>query len=343
MAALICNRPLLAALTVVAVAAAGADWSVVLRERTSLPPGPTVARAVRYTPGGVKIAIDQDQRRIYRMAPESATAEVFQFDAARLTGTGQTQVLLSVGIGTHGEILVPIAWRSPGRNSHFGIVAISGASQHLIELQPPVEIRDLAMESSGAYYVTGVDPAFFRRENAGCFLLHKYSPQGKRVASFSPCPHHGAGEDTPLRRNGIDFELLREDLDSGKIWLEGPMLVQTLARQHEVRRFALDGAPAGCVRIEPPHDASGARLHGYFETREGRLALWRVLSASGPGQRSGRMVVSRHDDAGAMIGSARPVSDLMAGPVFVDADGRCVFRQRGLRNGREVLLTAQVR
>lgn len=318
-----------------------ADWSVSFTERASLPPGPAQARAVRYTPGAVKLAIDQDQKRVYRLAPGMASAEVVTMDAARLTNSEETQLLVSLATDSAGRILIPVAWKKPRNLVHFGIVVADGASRRLVELQPPVEVRDLAVDAEGNYYVTGTDTAFFFRRIAQCHVAHKYSPAGIRLASFSPCPNHGAQGETHMRRGGIDFEQLRQDLDLGTIRVDGERVVQTMARRGEVRSFTREGRAVSTTRLRPP-SGDHIRLLSYFELKRGGLAMWKTMAGAN-GKAAASLLVSMHGEDGAARGPERPIAELAAFPVFVDREGRCVFRKRDLRDGREVLLNTEFR
>lgn len=305
-------------------------------------------RAYARSPAGDLYFLSAQHMAIDRVTvPGSQVRRVPLPEIARLAATAGSFMTLQqdLSVDRGGYIYVPAIWRQAPRRNVFGVFVYDpqGSYSRTIVLSPPTEIRHLAVDAMGDLFVLGVDARYFKGEARDCFLVHKYSPDGRRLTSFSPCP---AGLDLrpSFGRMGPDFRRLSQDVDRGRVWVQAGQLYHLLPLFRQVRAFSLDGRPLGEAELQPP---GGPAVAGD--------SAWRVVLLSGgrflvdwlhPEQSGGSVQNARylclHDAQGRALSGTTPEPWQPSLPVFADEAGAGCYFMRHVNDGTDELIRAKV-
>ena len=213
-----------------------------------------------------------------------------------------------------GRIFVPATWRLHPRGGAAGIFVFdrTGRYQRTIPL-PQRSVRHIALGANGEVFTLGLDTNFIRGRTDSCFLLGRYTQEGKLAAAFSPCPGHGA-----------EIARLNTEIDRGSIWIKDGNLYQLMPLSRVVRVF---DAKTGRWSAETTLEAPGL----------GVSELWRVLSlANGEYLAEWRdaRVLTVHNASGRVIARAENAELPSSVPITSDDHGAVTFlasdSQRGL-------------
>jgi hypothetical protein len=218
-------------------------------------------------------------------APESANAEVSFMDMA---------------IDSRGQMFLAAIWTQKPKGGGAGVLVYDAAGhyQRTIVLKPQVSIRHLAMDAAGNLFVLGIDPAYFKGFTNLCALVHKYTPDGQRVLTFSGCPIP-TGERAVT---GPPWEQLSFEVDRGSIWIQDGRLYQVLPAGRAVRVFdSVTGIALSETSLHPPPSdgltvATGPSVAWRVVPlgERGYLVVWSVPTTMGR-----TSFVSAHDRNGA--------------------------------------------
>jgi hypothetical protein len=236
------------------------------------------------------------------------------------------QFIQDLTLGPSGLVYVPAVWRyqtATSRATHFGVFVFDGQGNYTrkIVFTPPAEVRRLVADATGYLFVIGIDSAYFRKGTPDCLLLHKFSPDGQRLASASPCPN-SRNLLTGSHRPGPALEQLKFDVDLAHIWMSDGQIKQILPFSHLLRTFETDLRMLREIRIQVPFredDRAMIRIAQVLPVSNGNLLLvWNYSTRSGD---LGRNVQysSLHDSEGALLTKASPVSSNI--PLFSDDNG----------------------
>jgi hypothetical protein len=280
--------------------------------------------------------MSSDKLEVYRISPTGELAAAFPLAQVPETAALNAHVFQSLAVGPDGEVFVPITWSPRQRELYFGLAVFSaaGAYAHTITLEPNTEIRHAAVDVYGNIYALGIDAPYFRRRAASCFLLHKYSPDGKRVASFSECPT-------------TELSWLQEDVDRGVVWVRDSRLYHVLSLSLKLRVFDLEGELLREVTFQPPEgpQASGARVQIWrlAELPDGRFLIeWLRSEMAGSRTMSNVRLQSVHDRSGVLVSLPEEMSADPGTLLFADESGYCYFLGKD-QGGAWVLRKAGVR
>jgi hypothetical protein len=304
------------------------------------------------TPSGEVVALSVTNRKLYRF---SSQAQPRSWNVAGMPeleyAVRPPSLMPSLALGPDGHILVPAVWSretSGGRRFQSGAFVFSsgGAYERTLLFEPPVEARRLVRDESGNFFVSGVDGAYFRSLTGGCYLLHKYSPDGNRLGSFSECPDNEGGR---LRSSMTEMKRLMREMDHSHLWHRGGELVQVLALSRLVRTFDAGGRLMREVILEPPDESriltkpfplpvpvTERLVFGAFALPgQGWLIHW-MLTAGG--YRRGYLSVHRFDGRAASNAKVLP----KLAPVAVDPVGYVLFAGPAEKSGSIELVRASV-
>jgi hypothetical protein len=247
---------------------------------------------------------------------------------------GVGQVMPDIAVDSFGVMYIPIVWRYTKENQGVGVVALhkEGSLDRLIVLKQRVEIRHVAVDANGSLYVLGVDPAYFNRRIDDCYILHKYTAQGERIASFSTCPRTARLRQPGSIVPGPGIDELMHETQRGSIWLKGDSVFQLLPYAHELRQFSLNGTLQNRLVLDlPPQGQSGDIPVQIFPRTDGTfVVIWlhkeiAELNTIGSGK-----YMALHDAAsGRALTIGTPVLATSGIPFFSDKGGRLFALARG--------------
>lgn len=204
--------------------------------------------------------------------------------------------------------------------------------------------RHVVVRDDGTFVVLGVDGGFFFGRENRCDLLHVYSADGVRLNSLSPCPDHGVAGSSPSRRDGVDFELLKEDVDHGQLWLDGDRVYHLLPATREIRIFSSSNHLLRRTRLEAPdRAASGWTVRRLFALQHGYLLFWMMRKSVSGGAQISDVVAGFHDLDGNL--RSRLVAAHRFGPlrpVAVTDNGELLCWEQDPVSTRRFLWTARV-
>lgn len=295
--------------------------------------------SLRIGPSGDIYLWSSDVGSIYRLGPDGDVEAVFELSQITDSLGMGAQPRPTFAVGPGESVHVPLMWRpSPdnARDTRAGLAVFSpaGPYEQWVALKPSVEVRHIAVDALGNFYVLGMDPAYFRQETDSCNLIHKYSPDGRHLASFSPCP-----QPEPVRGErmqiGPGFRRLQAEADRGQVWLAGPNVYHLLPLSRALRIFEADGEVVRVVTLEPP----------WLELGPPGLAveiwIWslgilpdgsHVVEWLRSEQDGSRVMNSRHrtvhDSQGRLVSSPQPVRASTGTLLFSDNRGDCYFLTR---------------
>ena len=294
--------------------------------------------AGKATAQGEIVAISIQDRRLYWLTDGTA-ARAMNIDGmpeARLA-IRPPDLLPDVCPGPLGHVFVPAVWHQPGNgggrrffSGAFAFFPGSGYS-HTVVFDPSVEVRWLAVGSTGDIYAAGLDAAYFRGISRECKMVHKFTEEGRRSAAFSDCPPKiTEGFRSDLR---AQYSRLKQDADHAHIWFRDDRVVHVLPASRLLRTFRTSGELISEIALNPPWDeevviqkpfplpvpVSERRIFQIFPLPHGRhLVYW--LAIAGP-YRRGYLAVHGAD------GQALTGATVMPkwGPVAVDRQGEVFF------------------
>jgi hypothetical protein len=280
-------------------------------------------------------------------AVSSEVREIPLPEVVRAAATAGSRLTLpqDLSVDRSGYVYVPAIWREAPSRNLFGVFVYDpqGSYSRTIVLSPPAEIRHVAVDESGNLFVLGIDAKYFKGEVQQCFLVHKYSPAGRRLASLSPCPS-GLDLRQPSGHTGPGFRTLTQDVDRGRVWVQGGQVYHLLAYFRRVRLFSLDGKLLGEADLQPPGGLGAAAD-----------TVWRIVLLSGgrflvdwlhPQQSGGSAHNTRylclHDTQGRALSGATPEPWQPSLLAFGDDAGTSCYFLRGLSDGSEELIRTKV-
>ena len=304
-------------------------------ERRLLEAAGAGAAHFRLAPGGAVWALDRGQAALYRYAPgrsEPARVRLAErFPQFRETGVN---LLPGFAVDGAGRALVPAVWFRPGRRFTAAVFVVEPGSGGLaVMLPPPVEIRHVALGEEGTFYVLGTDAGYFRGTAAECNLVHWYSAEGERLASFSRCP-----ESPPGAPAGALLQRLNRETESGRLWTRAGLVYHVLPLSRQLRVFRRDGTPVRRAWLQPPVQEPAAGGTPFFATEQfsdqvqrivpiangGFLIQWLASQRQGAGRRN-FPYLALHNAAGEAISRPRPLPWKRSALAFSDEEGRCYF------------------
>lgn len=311
-----------------------------------LPAAPGKAISAGYLEDGSRWVITAEDvsrgfHRLYLTRPGNAqTTTVFLDEAMRAAG-GQCQLVPRLSVDAQGQAWLPVACRQ-GRELTFALIRAvgDGGATTVLALNPPVEARSVAVARDGTLFVLGIEAGFFRGTAAECHLVHHYTATGERIRSFSPCPASGVAGVGPSRRDGVDYEEIKQETDHGKVWVDGSNIRHLLPQAGELRTYSAEGVLTGTVRFERPGASSGAAyvIHALFPLRDGKfLIFWRSSVREGSQVRAFGGAALHDADGRMLTALAGPERFGGLSPAFVNAKGELVFQRLDAGTGRITL------
>ena len=327
--------------------AAQPDYREVRSTPFLLPPE-NVAVAVRAASGDFYFLARQSGA-VYRYSGSGEFLNVFRVSSITEISAGQFYLQPDLAVDRTGNVYCLGLFRPDG--GQLQTVALifnpQGVYQKMVITTPRVEARRIAVDADGSIYLVGVDPAYFRSTATPCLLLHKYTPDGRRIAAFSECPAglrlRGAGASP-----GPDLPVLLTECERGRVWIQTNSIFHALPRSHLVRQFDSAGklvreavldrpklAPSG-----PPVNPPGAGedlAWRVMSTRSGRfLVEWQHADVA-EGRRRNQRLLSIHDVGGGLVTQGVPPADGRAW-LFSDDAGYCyAVRKKGASRNAELL------
>ncbi|MCC7176742.1 MAG: hypothetical protein IT159_16220 [Bryobacterales bacterium] len=237
-------------------------------------------------------------------------------------------ILSDIDVGGDGSIYVPIVWSEAGRIFHSGVAVWNpqGRYERTIRLDPPVEVRHIALGDNGDLFVLGMDPDHYKGLRPENFLVHKYTPSGRRLASFSQTSLRA-----PIAAKGGVHRDLTTEADRGKLWMQDGTLWQMQPVTRGLRAFSLDGRLLREVRFAPPTETGSgtAWIWNVFKVSGDQFLVDWVLEENSPGAlRRSRGVVA-HDAIGRPISRLTGPLDGIDMPIACDSAGTCVVIRGG--------------
>ncbi len=250
-----------------------------------------------------------------------------------------------------GRVLIPLQWRGAGRSPVAAVFILEpdAAKGKTVALSPRVEIRHVAAGADGTFYVLGLNTDYFRGLDKECTLVHKYSPKGDRLASFSACPKtpRSASLSSVVHR-------LNKDIDLGHLWTSGDLVYHVLPSSRELRIFGSDGTLVRRVALQPPAENPLPARYSMFGGAPGTQEVWRIAPVpngnflihwvyshhESPGRRN-LPYLALHNADGAAISQPRLLPWKRSALAFSDDEGYCYFI-RWVSPERHELIRAKV-
>ena len=162
--------------------------------------------AVKLSAEGDLLFLTSDRRDIHRFTPDGRRAFSWRLDPAPATASAEVQVKDDFTTDAQGRLYVAASWGEPGGRaaSGTGILVFDPAGRHekIIPLENVASAERIAMDPQGMLYVLSLDTAWLRDRTRECYLVHKFTPGGKKVASFSPCPDQRVTSAAPSGASG---------------------------------------------------------------------------------------------------------------------------------------------
>ena len=303
---------------------------------------------VQRGPGGAVYFLSTERRTVSIVAPDGS---VTRLALADIPERELTSLMEDLAVDHAGRLFIPAIWRYAPKRGAAGVYVFNaqGIYERTIEFATRTNVRHIAIDDSGAIFVLGVDPAYFRGIENNCFLIHKYTPDGKRVTAFSDCPVDLArGRQTA----GPAWDELNLEVDRGQLWLSHNRLYQLLPSSHQIRIFdPVLGTAIGQVNLGTPApseiEAEGRLVWRIVQAPNGRyVAQWSLRQQPiRPEIMARRFVLGLHDAAGRNLSSADAFqSGETIVPLFANADGSVTFavgQARGSIRLTDALVTTQ--
>ena len=263
-----------AALTLSPVNAGGAALSVVSYRTTSLSLS-EVGGVIQRGPDGAIYFLRVEDGIVHRLNTDNSISR-FQLSPTPETAFGTVDLLQDMHIDAVGNLSVPAIWGRPPKNGGVGVLVFDSAGRYLrtVSFTPGIGVRHIAVYGNGNVFALGIDPAYYRRTDPLCLLVHKYSPDGKRLTAFSSCPPELAGD---KRTSGSGWNRLNQEVDRGRIWIDGSRLYHLLPFSHSIRVFdASTGSQVDDLELQGPSALEPPAAGGTEETGTAEM-LWHVV------------------------------------------------------------------
>ncbi|HLH32815.1 MAG TPA: hypothetical protein VKY31_16555, partial [Terriglobia bacterium] len=273
----------------------------------------------------------ENKHPVWKIVRESTAGGMNQFPMPAIPELqdGIGQAVQDIALDSSGSIYVPILWRFVKKqNEGVGVVVLdtNGNFKKLISLHQRTEIRHMVVGSDGSLYVLGSDSAYFNRQTDTCYLLHKYTQDGDRVAAFSTCPDPGGNLRQPgTLVPGKGYDQLMHETQRGSVWLNGDSVFQLLPYAHEIREFSLSGAAKGKTVLDmPPNSQVGDIAFQVFPRTDGtRLVVWMHMEVTGLNSISSGKYMALHDGtSGRALSLALPAVTGGIVPFVADSNGQ---------------------
>jgi hypothetical protein len=205
------------------------------------------------SPAGDLWCVESGGMSVSRYSAAGALLSRIRIDSVPEAKTGKVTFLQDVAVDNKNNLYVSGIWRNQPRSFASGIFVFdpAGAYVRTVALSPAIELRHAAVDSQGNIYGLGVDGDFVRRRTDYCLLVHKYSPDGKRLTAFSSCPA-GLMLRTPAGTPGPDFMKLPGDVDKGRLWIAGDRVYHLMASSHILRVFDPAGKQLQALEFAVP-------------------------------------------------------------------------------------------
>jgi hypothetical protein len=314
---------------------------------------PERVKALARSPSGDFILVSSDGSTAFRLASDTGALDLYPLRGIPARVGSNLDRIASLDVDRSGNLYMPALWRGAGRSHHLGVFVFEreGTLDRVIELQPVVLARRIAIEPSGSIYVLGIDPAYFKSGQEPCHLVHRYGPDGVRTHSFSPCP-----SELDLRRPGDvrpgpDWGRLKAETDRGHLWIQDGSIYHVLPVSRRVRVFDSAGRMVReSVLTPPPTAADLLRGYGQQDVTLSGESVGRIWSAAAGGfvvqwlhtERRGNgqhnfPYLAVHDSSGSPVSRAATLPCKQCTPLAVDADGTVTFLRKTSPEGCELV------
>ena len=170
------NLVVFAALSMSRLSAGEAALNVVSYRTTSLSYS-EIGGVMQRGAGGVIYFLRVEDGIVHRLNPDNSVSR-FQLSPTPETAFGSVDLMQDMHIDAEGNIFVPAIWGRPPKNGGVGVLVFDSAGRYLrtITFMPGINVRHIAVDSKGNVFALGIDPAYYRRTDPLCLLVHKYSP-----------------------------------------------------------------------------------------------------------------------------------------------------------------------
>jgi|GEM_PF-1957043 len=235
--------------------------------------------AVKLSAEGDLLFLTSDRRGIHRFTPGGRRAFSWRLDSILATAPAQVQVKEDFATDPEGRIYVAAGWREPEQRAapRTGVVVFDPAGRHekTMPLENVASAERIALDPQGMLYVLSLDTAWLRDRTKECFLVHKFTPEGKKVASFSPCPDQRATMAAPFGASGSAISRLYEETARGQLWIRDGLVHHVLPGARLLRIFDGSGTMIREVVLTPP-DSRESLLPLQLKPDSATLRAWRV-------------------------------------------------------------------
>ena len=261
---------------------------------------------------------------VHRVSDDDSSLTRITLEPPPESAKATVQMMQDIAIDSSGRMFVPAIWHFSPRGGGAGVLVYGpdGRYERTISLTPRTNVRHLALDASGYLFVLGVDPEYFRGQVTTCFLVHKYTLDGRRVSAFSACPLASGERST----SGQRWDDLNFEIDRGSLWVQAGRVYHVLPAAHVIRVFdGLTGTAIDETRLEEPRlsDALDNTRTGAVAWRvlpvgaEDYLVLWSLKTSTGGRTRT----LSAHRKDGAILGEDLQPVFQNGVPVIADETG----------------------
>lgn len=234
---------------------------------------------VKLSAEGDLLFLTSDRRAIHRLTPDGRRAFSWRLDPVLATASAGVQVKDDFTTDAGGRLYVAASWGEPGGRAApaTGVLVFDPAGRHekTIPLEHVASAERIAVDSQGMLYVLSLDTAWLRDRTRECHLVHKFTPGGKKVASFSPCPDQRVSSAAPLGASGSAISRLYEETARGQLWIRDGLVHHLLPGARLLRIFDSSGNMIREVLLTPP-DSRGLLSPLHLEPDPAALRVWRV-------------------------------------------------------------------
>jgi hypothetical protein len=345
------------ALCVCAPAISAADLSFQSISERAIPVAPrTLGGAFKHLANGDVYFFSNEYRSIHRLSQSDNSISRIELSGTPEDSVGSVQLMQDFAVDGNGRFFVPAIWTYKERQGGSAGVLVfdsGGHYQRTVLLQPRTEVRHIALSDSGEIYVLGIDPAYFRHSTDSCFLVHRYTSNGARLAAFSACPTDVAPE---RRTSGPAWEALKRETDRGSIWIKNNIFYHLLPFSHQIRTFEVGTErPLDTVDMAPPDGAElqsdvvhtsrafPSMIWRVVQFSDGRyLAHWSLASPDSANANRRLAVLTLHDGQGRLAVKSRQRPSFGGEPLWANEDGSVTFIVRQA-DGNAKLVRSAVR
>ncbi|MGC8794864.1 MAG: hypothetical protein ACP5U2_15905, partial [Bryobacteraceae bacterium] len=169
-------------------------------------------------------------------------------------------------------------WRPWNRaaGASTGVFVFDGSGLHVrtVTLEFAGLATRFAPGPDGNLWVIGVESHWLQDQTRECYLLHKFSPEGKRLASLSNCPE--TEQPGPGGRPLSSFSPLREETARGHLFVHEGLIHHVLPVSRRLRIFRTDGALVRDVALIPPPSSELLAPCG-LKADQASQRIWRIV------------------------------------------------------------------